>query len=48
MSLIHRPLIAEQLRHSVVSGLLLTVAHRYREDSPHRPCPRRRGLCAGR
>jgi AraC-like DNA-binding protein len=28
-SLIHQPLIAEQLRNSVVSGLLLSVPHRY-------------------
>jgi AraC-like DNA-binding protein len=31
-SLIHHPLIADQLRHSVISGLLLSVPHRYLEE----------------
>ena len=31
-SLIHHPLIAEQLRHSVISGLLLSVPHRYHDE----------------
>jgi hypothetical protein len=48
MSLIHHPLIAEQLRHSVISGLLLSVPHRYREELTAPALPRRRGLCAGR
>jgi AraC-like DNA-binding protein len=31
-SLIHQPLIAEQLRSSVLSGLLLSVPHRYHDE----------------
>ena len=31
-SLIHHPLIATQLRHSVLSGLLLSVPHRYHDE----------------
>jgi AraC-like DNA-binding protein len=50
-SLIHHPLIAEQLRHSVISGLLLSVPHRYHDEltAPAPPgCPRaiRRALDA--
>jgi AraC-like DNA-binding protein len=30
--LIHQPLIAEQMRHSVLSGLLLSVPHRYFQE----------------
>jgi AraC-like DNA-binding protein len=38
-SLIRRPLIAEQLRHSVLSGLLLSVPHRFHDEltAPARP-----------
>jgi len=31
-SLVHQPLIAEHIRHSVLSGLLLSVSHRYRDE----------------
>jgi AraC-like DNA-binding protein len=31
-SLIHQPLIADQVRHSVLSGLLLCVPHRYYDE----------------
>jgi AraC-like DNA-binding protein len=31
-SLIHQPLIAEQVRHSLLNGLLLSVRHRYHEE----------------
>jgi transcriptional regulator GlxA family with amidase domain len=39
-SLIYQPLIAEQVRQSVFSGLLLCVPHRYHEEltAPARPC----------
>jgi AraC-like DNA-binding protein len=30
--LLYEPLIAEQLRHSILSGLLLTLPHRYRDE----------------
>ena len=42
-SLIRHPLIAEQLRHSVLSGLLLCVPHRYSAElmAPVRPGPPR-------
>ena len=42
-SLIHHPLIAEQLRHSVISGLLLSVPHRFRDEltAPAQPGPPR-------
>jgi len=42
-SLIHHPLIAEQLRHSVISGLLLTLPHPYHEEllTPPEPGPPR-------
>ena len=42
-SLIWHPLIAEQLRHSVLSGLLLCVPHRYSAElmAPTRPGPPR-------
>jgi transcriptional regulator GlxA family with amidase domain len=30
--LLYEPLIAEQLRHSVLSGLLLSLPHRYRDE----------------
>jgi len=42
-SLIHHPLIAEQLRHSVISGLLLSVPHRYHDEltAPAPPGPPR-------
>jgi AraC-like DNA-binding protein len=42
-SLIHHPLIAEQLRHSVISGLLLSVPHRYHDEltAPAAPGPPR-------
>jgi AraC-like DNA-binding protein len=42
-SLIHHPLIADQLRHSVMSGLLLSVPHRYHEEltAPALPGPPR-------
>jgi AraC-like DNA-binding protein len=30
--LLYEPLIAEQLRHSIISGLLLTVPHRYSDE----------------
>jgi AraC-like DNA-binding protein len=42
-SLIHHPLIAEQLCHSVISGLLLSVPHRYHDEltAPARPGPPR-------
>jgi AraC-like DNA-binding protein len=42
-SLIHHPLIAEQLRHSVISGLLLSVPHRYHDEltAPALPGPSR-------
>lgn len=38
-SLIHQPLIAEQVRHSVLSGLLLSVPHRFHGEltAPARP-----------
>jgi AraC-like DNA-binding protein len=38
-SLIHQPLIAEQVRHSVLSGLLLSVPHRFHDEltAPARP-----------
>jgi AraC-like DNA-binding protein len=41
--LVQHPLIAEQLRHSVISGLLLTVPHRYHEEltAPAPPGPPR-------
>ena len=31
-SLIHQPLIAERVRHSVLSGLLLSLPHRYHDE----------------
>ncbi|GGL18307.1 helix-turn-helix transcriptional regulator [Mangrovihabitans endophyticus] len=31
-SLIHQPPIADQLRHSVLTGLLLSTSHRYRDE----------------
>ena len=31
-SLVHQPLIAEQIRHSVLSGLLFSLSHRYRDE----------------
>jgi AraC-like DNA-binding protein len=42
-SLIRHPLIAEQLRHSVLSGLLLCLPHRYSDElmAPARPGPPR-------
>jgi AraC-like DNA-binding protein len=42
-SLIRHPLIAEQLRHSVLSGLLLCLPHRYSAEltTPARPGPPR-------
>jgi AraC-like DNA-binding protein len=42
-SLIHHPLIAEQLRHSIISGLLLSVSHRYHDEliAPAQPGPPR-------
>jgi AraC-like DNA-binding protein len=42
-SLIRHPLIAEQLRHSVLSGLLLCLPHRYHDElmTPVRPMPPR-------
>jgi AraC-like DNA-binding protein len=42
-SLIHHPLIAAQLRHSVISGLLLSVPHRYYDEltAPAQPGPPR-------
>jgi AraC-like DNA-binding protein len=42
-SLIRHPLIAEQLRHSVLSGLLLCLPHRYSHElvTPARPGPPR-------
>jgi AraC-like DNA-binding protein len=38
-SLIHQPLIAEQVRHSVLTGLLLSVPHRHHDElrAPARP-----------
>jgi AraC-like DNA-binding protein len=50
-SLIHQPIIAERIRHHVLSGLLLSVRHRYHEEltAPARPgAPRaiRRALAA--
>ena len=38
-SLVHQPLIAQQIRHSVLSGLLLSLSHRYRDElsAPARP-----------
>jgi AraC-like DNA-binding protein len=42
-SLIRHPLIAEQLRHSVLSGLLLCLPHRFHDEltAPARPGPPR-------
>lgn len=42
-SLIRHPLIAEQLRHTVLVGLLLSLPHRYRDEltAPARPGPPR-------
>jgi AraC-like DNA-binding protein len=42
-SLIHQPLIAKQVRHSVLSGLLLSVPHRFHDEltAPARPGPPR-------
>jgi AraC-like DNA-binding protein len=42
-SLIHHPLIADQLQRSVISGLLLSIPHRYHEEliSPAPPGPPR-------
>jgi hypothetical protein len=42
-SLIQHPLIAEQIRHSVLCGLLLCLPHRYRDEltAPARPGPPR-------
>jgi AraC-like DNA-binding protein len=42
-SLIRHPLIAEQLRHSVLSGLLLCLPHRYHDElmTPAQPGPPR-------
>jgi AraC-like DNA-binding protein len=42
-TLIQQPLIAEQVRHTVLSGLLLSVPHRYHEEltAPAQPGPPR-------
>jgi AraC-like DNA-binding protein len=42
-SLIHHPLIAEQLSHNVISGLLLSLPHRYHDEliAPAQPGPPR-------
>jgi AraC-like DNA-binding protein len=38
-SLVRHPLIGEQLRQSVISGLLLSVPHRYRDELLRPPLP---------
>lgn len=38
-SLVHHPLIGEQLRQSVISGLLLSVPHRYLDELLRPPLP---------
>jgi AraC-like DNA-binding protein len=38
-SLVHHPLIGEQLRQGVISGLLLSLPHRYRDELLQPPLP---------